>query len=56
MVVGHEGLLVTSFDNGATWNVSNSEVKENLNFVMVLEDGRFYAVGDEGTRISISVK
>ncbi len=56
VAVGHEGLLVTSFDSGATWNESKSDVEENLNYVLVLEDGRFYAVGDEGTRISISVK
>ncbi len=56
VAVGHEGLLLTSSDNGANWSVSDGKITENLNFVQYLEDKRFYAVGDEGVRISITLE
>lgn len=56
VAVGHEGVLFVSADKGMTWTKAESTVTENLNSVIELKDGKFYAVGDDGVLITISVQ
>ncbi len=48
-VVGTEGTILTTLDDGTSWNVQSSETERDLNDIVTLSDGRAWIVGDEGT-------